>query len=199
MPPRGREQDLVILFADLREFTKFAERRLPFDVVFLLNRYFQAMGEAVEGEGGRVDKFIGDGVMALFGLEGSAPEACRAALLAARGMSERLAALNHSLADDLDGPLRLGIGIHRGPVIVGEMGWGRTTSLTAIGDAVNTASRLETATKEFRAELVVSDEVADLADLDLGEARQREVAIRGRDAPLSVRVVASARRISIRE
>ena len=104
-----------------------------------------------------------------------------------------------SLADDLDGPLRLGIGIHRGPVIVGEMGWGRTTSLTAIGDVVNTASRLETATKEFRAELVVSDEVADLADLDLGEVRRREVMMRGREAPLAVRVVASARRISIRK
>ena len=199
MLPRGREQELVILFADLRDFTRFAERRLPFDVVFLLNRYFQAMGEAVEGEGGRVDKFIGDGVMALFGLEGGVTAGCRSALLAARGMSERLAVLNGSLAAELDGPLRLGIGVHRGPVIVGEMGWGRTTSLTAIGDAVNTASRLEAATKEFRAELVVSEEVAELAGVDFGEHRRHEVVVRGRETPLGVRVVASASRLSVKK
>ena len=101
------------------------------------------MGHAVECAGGRVDKFIGDGVMALFGVESGAASGCRDALAAARLMSERLAELNQSLVEELGDPLRIGIGIHVGPAIVGEMGYRNATSLTAIGDAVSTASRLQ--------------------------------------------------------
>src|SRR5882672_482647 len=147
---QGREEEIAILFADLRSFTQFAEHRLPYDVVFLLNRYFRAMGTAVEASGGQVDKFIGDGVMALFGVGSRPSEGCRQALAAARRMSESLRDLNQSLAGDVADPLRIGIGIHAGPAIVGEMGHGRATSVTAVGDTVNTASRLETLTKEYQ-------------------------------------------------
>ena len=189
---QGQEREVAILFADLRGFTALAENKLPYDVVFVLNRYFAAMGLAVEESGGRVDKFIGDGVMALFGVEGSIEKACADALSAARRMAERLMEINDALKHDLEQPLRIGIGVHSGPVIVGEMGYGRATALTAIGDAVNIASRLEAMTKEFGAQLVVSEGIAEHAGVDLGAFPREEIELRGRQAQLAVRVVKSA-------
>ena len=189
---QGREEEIAVLFADLRSFTKFSEKRLPFDVVFVLNRYFSTMGIAVEVAGGHLDKFIGDGVMALFGIGSNRQQGCREALSAARAMSEGLEALNRSLEHDLDEPLRIGIGIHAGPAIVGEMGYGQATNLTAIGDTVNTASRLETMTKELGAQLVVSEIVGDYAGIDLTGLRSEEVSIRGREQPLKIRFAQSA-------
>jgi adenylate cyclase len=189
---QGSEREIVILFADIRGFTTLAEGRLPYDVVFVLNRYFAAMGRAVETAGGRVDKFIGDGVMALFGIESDARAASRAALDAARLMSERLEELNRSLSGELDQPLRIGIGIHIGPTIVGEMGYGSAVAITAIGDAVNTASRLETLTKTYGCQLVVSEETVSRAGLDLSAFPRYEIEIRGKRDMLAVRTVASA-------
>lgn len=186
---QGSERRIAILFADLRGFTKFSEGRLPYDVVFVLNQYFRAMGQAVEGANGRLDKFIGDGVMALFGIDEDPDAACRHALQAAAAMGAALARLNEELTLGLGQTLRMGIGIHCGPAIVGEMGHGRTLSLTAVGDAVNTASRLETATKDFSAELVISDEVAQRAGIDESAGWRREsVELRGKSEPLTVLV-----------
>jgi adenylate cyclase len=195
---QGSEREIAILFADIRGFTTLAEGRLPYDVVFVLNRYFSAMGRAVEAAGGRVDKFIGDGVMALFGIESDARAASRAALEAARLMSERLEELNRSLRDELDQPLRIGIGIHIGPTIVGEMGYGSAVAMTAIGDAVNTASRLETLTKTYRCQLVVSEETVLRAGLDLSAFPRYEIEIRGKRDMLAVRTVASASDLTAR-
>ena len=183
---QGSEREIAILFADIRGFTALAEGRLPYDVVFVLNRYFSAMGRAIESAGGRVDKFIGDGVMALFGIESGTQIGCREALAAARLMSERLAELNLSLRAELDRPLRIGIGIHCGPVIVGEMGYGKAAAITAIGDAVNTASRLEALTKDYDCELVVSDETVARAGLDFSEFPHHEIEIRGKREMLAV-------------
>ena len=152
----GRERDIAILFADLRSFTQFSEKKLPYDVVFVLNRYFAHMGEAVEASGGHLDKFIGDGVMALFGTKSDIRTGARQAMIAAKQMSKKLSDLNEQLKDELEEPLRIGIGIHVGPAIIGEMGYGTATGLTAIGDSVNTASRLEAMTKEFGAQLILS-------------------------------------------
>ena len=189
---QGREQEIAILFVDIRGFTALSEGRLPYDVVFVLNRYFAAIGLAVESAGGRVDKFIGDGVMALFGIERGAHTGCREALAAARLISARLDELNASLGAELDRPLRIGIGIHCGPAIVGEMGYGNAASITAIGDAVNTASRLETLTKNFACELVVSDETVSRAGLDLSGCPLHEIEIRGKREILAVRIVERA-------
>ena len=93
-PGLGIEREVAVLFADLRAFTRMSEGRLPYDVVFLLNQYFKAMGQAVEAEGGRVDKFIGDGIMALFGVDADPEAACRHALAAARAMAVALEELN---------------------------------------------------------------------------------------------------------
>ena len=190
---QGREQEVAILFADLRDFTRFSERKLPYDVVFMLNRYFAIAGQVVEEAGGRVDKFIGDGVMALFGLETGPARGCRQALAGARNMARALDELNRTLADEGGETLRIGIGVHAGSVIVGEMGYGRTTSLTAIGDAVNTASRLETLTKTYGCQLVVSEYVATQAGVDLSAFPSHEVTVRGRDDALAIRAVADAR------
>ncbi|HJU15994.1 MAG TPA: adenylate/guanylate cyclase domain-containing protein, partial [Stellaceae bacterium] len=157
---QGKEREIAILFVDIRDFTALAESRLPYDVVFILNRYFAAIGGAVEGAGGRVDKFIGDGVMALFGIESEAEAGCRQALVAARAISERLVELNAALAGEIETPLRIGVGIHVGAVILGEMGYGTAAQLTAIGDAVNIASRLESLTKGYGVELVLSEDTA---------------------------------------
>jgi adenylate cyclase len=193
---QGSEREIAILFADIRGFTALAEGRLPYDVVFVLNRYFSAMGRAIESAGGRVDKFIGDGVMALFGIESNPRAGCREALAAARLMSERLSELNLSLQAELDRPMRIGIGIHCGPVIVGEMGYGNAAAITAIGDAVNTASRLENLTKEYDCEVVVSEETVARAGLDLSEFPRHEIEIRGKRETLLVRTLDRAADLS---
>ncbi len=188
----GGEHYVAILFADIRGFTSISEGKLPSDVVFLLNRYFRATGHAIEAAGGRVDKFIGDGVMAIFGLTTDPQTACRQALDAARRMALALDDLNEAMSGDLDLPLRIGIGLHAGPAIVGEMGYERAAQITAIGDTVNTASRLESLTKEFGAELVVSQELLDRAGTDPETAPRHDVEIRGRQGRLAVRAFKSA-------
>ena len=191
---QGKEITIAVMFCDLRGFTRVSEDRLPYDTVFLLNRYFDAMGKAIEESGGHLDKFIGDGIMALFGIETTQEDGCRQALIAAKRMSERLIVLNKSLEQDLDEPLRIGIGIHVGSVIVGEMGYGRATQLTAIGDAVNTASRLEALTKDYGVQLVVSKTMLRTADLSLGTFpyEEHEAEIRGRIQPIRLIAIQDA-------
>ena len=135
------------------------------------------------------DKFIGDGVMALFGINDTPQAGCRSALRAVRAMAAELEDLNRALGKELPRPLHIGIGLHAGPVIVGEMGYGRATSVTAIGDAVNVASRLEAMTKEFGCQAVVSHRVARLAGADLSSIPSRLSEIRGRERPLRVYAV----------
>jgi adenylate cyclase len=190
---QGAEREIAILFGDIRAFTQLSEHKLPYDLVFLLNRYFAEMGHAVEAAGGHIDKFIGDGVMALFGLDSGVEAGCREALAAAKNMSERMEALNHALAHDIPEPLRIGIGIHTGPAIVGEMGYGSAVTVTAVGDSVNTASRMEALTKTYGCELVISEDVATRSGLAFGPLTHHDIEIRGRVGRLVVHTFASAR------
>ncbi|OHV24249.1 MULTISPECIES: adenylate/guanylate cyclase domain-containing protein [Rhizobium] len=185
----GREREIAVLFVDIRHFTTLTETRLPFDVVFLLNRYFAIIGKAVEQAGGRLDKFIGDGAMALFGLNTAPEEACRQALKAAAAIVAEIEKLAAELAEELALPLRIAIGIHTGPAVVGTMGYGRVRSMTAIGDTVNVASRLESAAKEFEAAIVISEPVATLSGADLSGIESRDISVRGRALPLKVYVI----------
>lgn len=185
----GREREIAVLFCDIRHFTTLTETQLPFDIVFLLNRYFAIVGKAIEQAGGRIDKFIGDGAMALFGLNGTPADGCRQALQAAAQIAAEIDKLERELASELAVPLRIAMGIHTGPAIVGTLGYGRVRSLTAIGDTVNVASRLEAAAKEFNATLVISEPVATLSGADFSGIESREIAIRGRALPLKVYVV----------
>jgi adenylate cyclase len=189
---QGTEKEIVILFADLRAFTKFAEQKLPYDVVFIINQYFRHMGIAIESSGGHLDKFIGDGVMALFGLNTDIQTASRQALNAGHAMASELMEMNINLQHDLPEPLRIGVGLHVGQVIVGEMGYGHATSVTAIGDAVNTASRLEAMTKEYNAQLIFSDRVRRRANVMLPIFQTEEVLVRGRKGPLDIHIVKDA-------
>ncbi|HLX79544.1 MAG TPA: adenylate/guanylate cyclase domain-containing protein [Burkholderiales bacterium] len=192
----GEERQMAVLFADLRGFTRMAERKLPYDVVFILNRYFEAVGGAVAQAGGIANQYTGDGVMALFGIEAGLDTACRQAILASGAMIDRVEALSRALGGELVTPLRLGIGIHAGPVVVGDMGYGGTHYLTAVGDTVNTASRLEGLTKEYGCELVVSEEVVAHAKLATADYPHHELTLRNREAPLRVVVVENARRLA---
>lgn len=188
----GDEQDVAILFADIRAFTKLSESQLPYDTAFLLNRYFAAMGQAIEESGGHLDKFIGDGVMAIFGIDKSLEIGSREAIKAAKAMSTRLEQLNETLINDISEPLRIGIGIHCGKAIVGNMGYNRAVSLTAIGDVVNTASRLESLTKEFKVQLIVSQKAAALSGVEFSKFPPHEATIRGRLDPFEIHAVENA-------
>jgi adenylate cyclase len=150
------------------------------------------MGEAIESAGGYLDKFIGDGIMALFGIRDGVRAGAQHALTAARAMGHRLDGLNARLQLDLAQPLRLGIGIHVGHVIVGEMGYKRATSLTAIGDSVNVASRLESATKAAACQLLISAAVADRGGIDLSAFERRNIQVPGRVEGLDVYVIPQA-------
>lgn len=192
---QGSEREVAILFADLRAFTRFSESKLPYDVVFVLNQYFRTMGGAIEAAGGRLDKFIGDGVMALFGIEAGPEIGSRRAINAARAMAQGLEELNRQLANDLREPLRMGIGIHAGSAIVGEMGYRDVTSVTAIGDTVNTASRLEGMTKELSCGLIVSETVAAYAGIDMAEHPRHQITVRGRREPMDILAIADPARL----
>jgi len=181
---QGQEREIAVLFCDLRGFTSLAERHLPFDTVFILNRYFEMVGECVENAGGYIDKFIGDGVLALFGLKTTPQEAAKQAVDAALRIHAGLTALNRQYASEFEKPLKIAMSLHAGPAIVGEMGYGQATGLTAVGDTINAASRLEGLAKELDAELVISHDIAVRAGLDLSDRERRTVPIRGRAAPL---------------
>jgi adenylate cyclase len=191
-PSQGEELELAVLFCDLRHFTRLAEKKLPYDVVFVLNRCFETMGGAVQEAGGYIDKFIGDGVMALFGIRSTPSRGCTQALSAARLMATDLEDLNRTLANELERPLEVGIGVEVGRVIVGEMGYGRSKSLTAIGDCVNTASRFQELCKEFDCQLVVSVEATSCSEYDLSGFPRREVRVRGRSETRKVYTIESA-------
>ena len=185
----GEERQVTILFIDLRGSTRLAEARLPFDVVFILNHYFAEMAEAVDLAGGHYSNFTGDGLMALFGLEDCPDHGAGAALVCARHMLERVARLNQRIVSELTEPLAIGIGIHTGPAIVGLMGPPKTPLLTALGDAVNTAARLESASKELPGgPVVVSRDTLHAAGLTVSD-NFHELTLRGRSATLSVRAL----------
>lgn len=192
----GQERMVAALFCDLRSFTQLSEKKLPYDVVFLLNRYFAVVDSAVESAGGMVDKFIGDGAIALFGIETSYAQACRQALQAAVRLAEGIEKLNEAMSAELQSPLRIAIGLHAGPAIVGRIGHGRATSLTAIGDTINTASRLEGLAKQRNVELVVSADLVRTAGVTFPGHEVEELEIRGRAARLETWIVARAADIS---
>lgn len=156
----GKDRQLAILFSDIRNFTPFAESHLPYDVIHILGRYFRKVGEPVLAHGGYIDKYMGDGIMAIFGLEREHPrDACLDAVAAALGMLESLRELNVYISGQFDTEFQIGIGVHIGPVIIGEMGHPKKMHFTAIGDTVNVASRIESATKILGAPLLVSGAV----------------------------------------
>ena len=192
----GQERYLVSLFVDMRGSTQLAEKRLPFDTVFIVNRFLAAVSQAVIDCGGQPNQFIGDGMLALFGLSASPQAACRQAVQAAARIAGNVEELNKFLEHDLREPIRFGIGIHGGEVIVGDIGYRNHMVFTALGDAVNVAARLQDMTKPLACEAILSDEVRLAAGLAPDDLPQQDVEIRGRAEPMSVRVVMHAADLS---
>jgi len=181
----GRERQVVVVFVDLRGSTTLGEARMPYDVMFILHRFFQQMTAALVSTGGYYSNFTGDGLMALYGLDTRDPAvAVGDALAGASEMIRRMERLNRDLALDLTAPLRMGIGIHFGEAIVGSMGPPGSKIVSAIGDTVNTAARLEGLTKDHDCPLVVSRDAAEAAGLTLPEAALHQESIKGRVEPV---------------
>ncbi|HTE18779.1 MAG TPA: adenylate/guanylate cyclase domain-containing protein, partial [Armatimonadota bacterium] len=153
---RGQERELTVLFSDIRDFTTFSESHTPEQVVQLLKAYFSAVVPVLESHGGVLDKYMGDGMMVLFGAPAPNQDHAEQAVRAAVAMVQRV----HSLRAEwsrLDNPqFRIGIGIHTGKVITGLIGAPRRLDYTAIGDAVNTASRIEAENKRLETEVLIS-------------------------------------------
>jgi adenylate cyclase len=192
----GEERYLVSLFVDMRGSTRLAEKMLPFDTVFVVNRFLAAVSQAVIECGGRPNQFVGDGMLALFGLTVPAETACRQAIRAAALISHNIDELNQFLSHDLREPIRFGIGIHGGEVIVGDIGYRDHMVFTALGDPVNVAARLQDMTKSLACEAIISDEVHNTAGLSDNDPPRQEVEIRGRAEPMTVRVVTETKALS---
>jgi len=172
-----------VMFVDFRSFTAAARSRSPQDVVDRLDGAFAVLVEILDRHGGIVNKFLGDGFLALFGAPFEAPEAAHHAVAAAR---EMLVAMN-SINEASSWPLRIGIGIHFGEVVAGNIGSPRRKEYTVIGDTVNFAARLEALNKEFNSQLLISAAVRNALGDDGSDAVPLgDVAIRGYDRPMAV-------------
>ena len=181
---RGIEQNIAIMFVDLNGFTSLSEKALPYDVVHLLNCYYREVGDAILHNLGWIDKYIGDGIMALFGLQGGNPqELCLAAARAALEGVARVSLLSDVTKRQFGVELKLRAGIHYGVAVVGEMGHPMYMQRTAIGDAVNIAQRLESTAKEVGANIIVSSELFDQSNGQLVAGQRGMRQLKGRGEP----------------
>ena len=162
---QGKEQRLAILFLDIRGFTARTTGQLPYDVVFLLNRFFDAIVPAISGTGGSVDKYLGDGLLAVFET-GNETASARAALRAVAQLGAALERFNRMLTEEGAPRLRIGVGVHLGELVLGEIGAAGHATRTIIGETVNAASRLEAMTKDVGVEVLVSDAVLEAAGIE---------------------------------
>ena len=182
----GSEQKIVAMFVDLRGSTALGQSRMPYDVIFILNQFFAELAEALSATRGHYAHFTGDGLLALYGLEGEFQQGCRDVLAGAAEMLDRLELLNKRLNHELDEPLRIGIGIHSGEAIVGTMGPPKAPTLSAIGDNINIAARLEAKTKVFKCNIIVSSDTVRHAGLIPDPTMEHKVAVRGRKGEITV-------------
>ena len=178
------------MFVDLRGSTTLAEARLPFDVVFLINRFVEAVSQAVTDAGGQPNQFVGDGVLALFGLDVDPPTACRQALRAAALVASNVAYLNHQFTTEVREPIQFGIGIHGGEVIVGDIGFRGHTVFTALGNFGQCRGAAAGPDQELDCKAVLSEEVCKTAGIASDALTRTEVAIRGRTETMIVRTAA---------
>ena len=183
----GAERYVVSMFVDMRGSTTLSEARLPFDIVFLINRFVDAVSRGINEAGGQPNNFAGDGILALFGLKSDPATACRDALRAAALVASNIAHLNHQFATEVREPIQYGIGINAGDVIVGDVGFRGSTVFTALGDSVNVAARLQELSKTLNCRVVISDMVCKLAGLPDDALVRTQVEIRGQTQSLTVR------------
>lgn len=155
------EQSLVVMFCDIENYTGFSATHLhnPYDVIHLLNKYYKEIGEPIFSNRGYIDKYMGDGFMAIFGEQDAAPITnCLNAVRASLRMLARLKELNKYFSKQFCHEFKIRIGLHYGPLIIGELGYPSNKQVTVIGDTVNVASRIESANKEFATRILASQE-----------------------------------------
>ena len=181
----GESREVTVLFSDLRGFTALSEKLESPQVVTLLNEYLEAMVGVIFRHGGTLDKFMGDGIMAYFGAPLARADHAAAAVGCALEMVQELAALNRRRGARGEEPLRLGIGLHTGRVVVGTIGPELRREYTAIGDAVNTASRIEGATKEQGVAVLASQATRDHAGSAFAWQEAARVTLRGKAEPVA--------------
>jgi adenylate cyclase len=186
LPLSGQERFIVVLMVDMRDSTRLAETRLPFDAVFIVDRFVTTAGAALTASGGRISHFLGDGLMATFGLTCEPRQACFQALYALIAIGRGIESLNALLVAETGEKIRFGIGCHCGSAVVGDIGDGAMRTFTTLGDAANVAARLEALCKEFRCEAVISHDVWKTAGFSMVPLPGQEVTLRGRDARLLV-------------
>jgi adenylate cyclase len=182
----GHEQQVACMFVDMRGSTSLGEQKLPYDVVFILNQFFNQLAEALNSSEGHYATFNGDGLMALYGLDSDLETGCRNALKGAIDIRRRIGILNVWLAAELKQPLRIGMGIHCGEAIVGTMGPPDAPIISAIGDTVNITARLEALTKEYKTDLLISESVLQKAGVDFTGLSSHSVQVRGREDSLAI-------------
>lgn len=185
----GQERYLVSMFIDMRGSTKLAEKLLPFDTVYIVNQFLSVVSQAVTASGGQPNQLYGDGQLALFGLTTDPQTACRQALRAAARLAANVDDLNHVLVHDGREPIRFGVGIHGGVVIVGDIGNSDHMVFTALGDAVNVAARLQDMTKALGCETILSEEVHQRAALPPDALPAQDAIIRGRAETMRIHTV----------
>jgi len=161
----GANQTITVLFADIRGFTSLSEKENPEKIVGLLNRFFSAMSEIIFAHGGTLDKYTGDGLMALFGAPTATPEDAKNALKTAVTMQKRLSSLNQELEAEGLSRISVGIGLHTGVATVGYIGSDQRSEYTAIGDTVNIASRLES--NALGGQILISEATAQAGGIEL--------------------------------
>jgi len=176
----------AVLFVDIRGFTRLSEAKLAFDVVYILNTFFAEAGRAVEAAGGRVDKYIGDGMMALFEHADGLGAATRNALAAVAAIDASIASVNRRLTGEIDAPLGVAMGLHGGPLVSGRIGYGEAGRPTVIGRVVNIASRLESLAKARDVEFALSLACAEAAGLDPSAFATEAANLRGLDEAFPV-------------
>jgi adenylate cyclase len=186
VPLEGERREVSILFQDIRGFTGLSERLDPAALLKLLNQFFTEVVAAVEAEGGVVKQFVGDGVMALFGAPQAYPDHATRAVRAALGIVKRLATLNHALREQGVAPIEIGVGIHTGMVVAGLIGPDQRVEYGVVGDPVNLANRVETLTKDVRATVLISREIADRLGPAFVLGRSATLPVKGRQQPVEV-------------
>ncbi len=180
----GANQTITVLFADIRGFTALSERENPEKIVGLLNRYFSAMSEIIFEHGGTLDKYIGDGLMAIFGAPTATPEDPLNAVKAAVAMQKRLLKLNDELKVDGFSPISVGIGLHTGEATIGYIGSDKRSEYTAIGDTVNLASRLES--NAGGGQIFISEATASACPNSLPLKAQEPMTVKNRVQPVNL-------------
>jgi adenylate cyclase len=182
----GQRKPITVLFSDLRDFTKFSEGHTPEEVVTMLNEYFDVMVKVIAKHGGWLDKFIGDAIMAVWGVPNTGEDDAVLAVRAALEMRTALNELNEKRAARGQGPCKIGIGLHFGDAIVGKIGATERANLTVIGDTVNMASRIEASTKAFGTDILLSHELVELLGQKFVIEQAGQAEVKGKSEPLKL-------------